>query len=57
MDTKVRKTSVQDTGPAPCLACRTHVGARHRPKATKNELEKPSISRAAAKKFWLDLFA
>jgi hypothetical protein len=50
MDTKERKTPVQDTCPAPGSVRRTQ---SWRP--AKIELEKPELfSRASAKNFWLD---
>ncbi len=58
MDTKVRKTSVQDTGPAPCSACRTQAGARHRPKAAKKRIRKAGIDfKGVRKDFFKPIFA
>jgi hypothetical protein len=52
MDTKERKTPVQDTCPAPGSVCRTHNWRPAPPKAAKIELEKPkSISRGVRKNF------
>src|SRR4029077_19239328 len=52
MDTKERRTSVQDTCPAPDSVCRTHNWRPAPPKAAKIELEKPkSISRGVRKNF------
>src|ERR1700722_13612852 len=52
MDTKERRTPVQDTCPAPGSVCRTHSWRPAPPKAAKIELEKPkSISRGVRKNF------
>jgi hypothetical protein len=53
MDTKARKTPEQDTlSGARFSPPDPKAGARHRPQAAKNELEKPeSISRVSAKIF------
>jgi hypothetical protein len=56
MDTKERKTSVQDTCPAPGSVCRTQSWRPAPPQAAKIELEKPeSISRASENFFGIFL--
>jgi hypothetical protein len=52
MDTKERKTPVQDTCPAPGSVCRTQ---SWRP--AKIELEKPKLISRADKKFFLTSFS